>query len=582
MSPKTPTSARGWAGHAWVLRQEETKKNYICITFGARTAFLWWRDGQNPVMMIDQWHDRQAARRAAIAKFQRKALQGYTAKPESNEVPIVVTTTMVKERSPETFRIAVERAVRTHVQNHEPKPWTTEQLDALPPTQQLILEILAARLRLGEGLWPFPTKHIRAIKALEKAGLVRIIHGNVEKSVRVMLTPVGVKSMQQSDYRSPLEKEHDAIQEKVAEYIQTTNYLDEELTGYRKAIADLRDENRKTATDHAQEIIQNSSLVTDLDHLADAVKEFLDEWDPNGPPFQGNGQTYQTGYAKGVWDTKVEPLRKRIEGVRANQIARITQRAGMGTPKSELLRSNAFQDFTWTFPDVPVSDEVRDLLVGPVTGAALLDKRRLGLHQADRFNGLVAIGSQVVYRPVLGEAKVIRTTTRSTAWVLGGGEPVVMVEGIAGGVSILHIFQDKDQSEHVTPWALARLPFDASGSMKQPMKRHAILVDTSGSMTGREDEAMKRVRELLTKYPHAEVLGFAYDSQGGLRPIDAKRHFFGAGGTPAPEQLAKEVKDYGIDVVIDIITDDADGGWGPGKLTNSFPGVPVTVVKPRP
>jgi len=59
-----------------------------------------------------------------------------------------------------------------------------------------------------------------------------------------------------------------------------------------------------------------------------------------------------------------------------------------------------------------------------------------GTMLADLFNARYPIGTPVFYRSVWGESKGVRTKTRSKAWLLGHGEPVVLVEGISGGVCL--------------------------------------------------------------------------------------------------------------------------------------------------
>jgi hypothetical protein len=44
--------------------------------------------------------------------------------------------------------------------------------DTLPPTQQLVLEVLGARARLGENAWTFTTRVRPALEALSRAGLI--------------------------------------------------------------------------------------------------------------------------------------------------------------------------------------------------------------------------------------------------------------------------------------------------------------------------------------------------------------------------------------------------------------------------
>ena len=50
------------------------------------------------------------------------------------------------------------------------------------------------------------------------------------------------------------------------------------------------------------------------------------------------------------------------------------------------------------------------------------------------WNRDVPPGAAVEYTPVLGGSEIRLARTRSAAWRLGCGEPVVLVEGVAGGV----------------------------------------------------------------------------------------------------------------------------------------------------
>jgi len=58
---------------------------------------------------------------------------------------------------------------------------------------------------------------------------------------------------------------------------------------------------------------------------------------------------------------------------------------------------------------------------------------------ADEWNSTYRPGMKVRYYPVADEPEHIETRTRSEAWTLGNGHPVVKVEGRAGGVSIKHL-----------------------------------------------------------------------------------------------------------------------------------------------
>jgi len=62
--------------------------------------------------------------------------------------------------------------------------------------------------------------------------------------------------------------------------------------------------------------------------------------------------------------------------------------------------------------------------------------------QCDQFNRKHPVGTKVQYRSLLDRATqwdVKETRTRSQAWALPSGEPVVMIDGKSGSVSLNHI-----------------------------------------------------------------------------------------------------------------------------------------------
>jgi hypothetical protein len=65
---------------------------------------------------------------------------------------------------------------------------------------------------------------------------------------------------------------------------------------------------------------------------------------------------------------------------------------------------------------------------------------------ADEFNALYPVGTPVVAYPLTRPEdgnphffKRLDTTTRTPAWTLGDGEPVVSVVGYSGGICLTHI-----------------------------------------------------------------------------------------------------------------------------------------------
>lgn len=80
---------------------------------------------------------------------------------------------------------------------------TPEQVDALPPTQYLILEVLAARYRSGEAAWNFPTKVKAHLDALSSLGLIGWKNWTVPKVALAWLTDEGVAAVLSDTYVPP-------------------------------------------------------------------------------------------------------------------------------------------------------------------------------------------------------------------------------------------------------------------------------------------------------------------------------------------------------------------------------------------
>lgn len=99
---------------------------------------------------------------------------------------------------------------------------STDFVDALPPTQYLVLEVLAARERLGEHYWTFRTRDRPAIAALEELGLVWSRSAPTPNAVQVSLTDKGRAEVLAESYAAPLAAA--------------------EVRGYRRAITRLREE----------------------------------------------------------------------------------------------------------------------------------------------------------------------------------------------------------------------------------------------------------------------------------------------------------------------------------------------------
>ena len=66
-------------------------------------------------------------------------------------------------------------------------------------------------------------------------------------------------------------------------------------------------------------------------------------------------------------------------------------------------------------------------------------RARSSLITAAQFNEMYEVGEPFRYYPVRGDDDFVETRTRSMAWELGDGTPVVLIEGRTGGVWLEHL-----------------------------------------------------------------------------------------------------------------------------------------------
>jgi len=57
----------------------------------------------------------------------------------------------------------------------------------------------------------------------------------------------------------------------------------------------------------------------------------------------------------------------------------------------------------------------------------------------ENWNQRYPVGTKVIYWPVAGGSEYEESETRSKAWALGDGHPVVLIKGRSGGVSLMHL-----------------------------------------------------------------------------------------------------------------------------------------------
>lgn len=91
------------------------------------------------------------------------------------------------------------------------------------------------------------------------------------------------------------------------------------------------------------------------------------------------------------------------------------------------------------------------------------NERTTSHETVDAFNDTCPVGTPVLAFPGSREGRALMTRTRSVAWSLGH-EPVVMVEGYAGGIALTHVevlptnesAPDPTSGEHGCRWSASR------------------------------------------------------------------------------------------------------------------------------
>ncbi|ABE67815.1 hypothetical protein Cali_61 [Mycobacterium phage Cali] len=100
-------------------------------------------------------------------------------------------------------------------------------MSGLTPTQELVLEVLAARTRLGEQAWTFLSRPavVSAAKALDERGLVWWKYASTPHAILVGLTDQGKLACIDPGYVPPVERtDREAIRKRMHEMID--NVLD--------------------------------------------------------------------------------------------------------------------------------------------------------------------------------------------------------------------------------------------------------------------------------------------------------------------------------------------------------------------
>lgn len=86
-------------------------------------------------------------------------------------------------------------------------------VDRLPATQYLILDVLAARHRTGEPFWTFPARMRRALEALTAAGMVTFYPH--DSRLRAELTAAGRDEVFNQGFLTPDQRENAQLRDEI-------------------------------------------------------------------------------------------------------------------------------------------------------------------------------------------------------------------------------------------------------------------------------------------------------------------------------------------------------------------------------
>lgn len=89
----------------------------------------------------------------------------------------------------------------------------------LPPTQYLVMEVLAARTRTGEPFWTFPSSLRHTLDALVRADLIDVLNSPAPASLRARFTAAGRKHSLKPDYVTPVEDAYDTAFDRIDRHL---------------------------------------------------------------------------------------------------------------------------------------------------------------------------------------------------------------------------------------------------------------------------------------------------------------------------------------------------------------------------
>lgn len=80
---------------------------------------------------------------------------------------------------------------------------TVKVPDDITPTEYLVMEVLAARHRIGEYHWTFPPFLLSALRKLEKRNLIGFQSGVIEKTFVAWMSDLGKRTWLSTSYSAP-------------------------------------------------------------------------------------------------------------------------------------------------------------------------------------------------------------------------------------------------------------------------------------------------------------------------------------------------------------------------------------------
>lgn len=156
------------------------------------------------------------------------------------------------------------------------------------PTQNLLLEVLAARYRLGENLWTFESRHAHQLEKLADLELVDVLSGVTEGTIRAMLTEKGREEVLSDNYTPPQQqgKEEFAVQSRS----RAGGPWDQLDTGLNSK------HSRPYTREEAEEEVRTGEYL--MAGYSRLVHRVVPDWEPVSPPILSPRSTPERRFAK--------------------------------------------------------------------------------------------------------------------------------------------------------------------------------------------------------------------------------------------------------------------------------------------